>query len=407
MRRTGQFLESIIENIPDMIFVKEARELRFVSFNRAGEALLGLGRAELIGKNDYDIFPAGEADFFTSKDRQVLSDGQLEDIPEEPIQTRGQGERVLHTKKLPILDDAGQPAYLLGISEDITERKRAEEEIRGLNQALAQKVVLLDAANRELEAFSYSVSHDLRAPLRALDGFSQILLEDYADKVGEQGANYLQRVRAASQKMGELIDALLTLARLTRSEMRHEPVDLSALAQTSLADLRASEPQRQAEVVIAGGLRATGDPRLLRAVLDNLLGNAWKFTGKTARPRIEFGSAHMMAPAEAHGTGPLGRGVAGQAAVPEVVFFVRDNGAGFDMAHSDRLFGAFQRLHDQAEFSGSGIGLATVQRIIHRHGGRVWAEGQPGQGATFYFTLPGVADNNGDPKGFGNPSGPL
>jgi light-regulated signal transduction histidine kinase (bacteriophytochrome) len=247
-------------------------------------------------------------------------------------------------------------------------------------------VVLLDAANHELEAFSYSVSHDLRAPLRALDGFSQILLEDYADQVGAQGRDYLQRVRAASQKMGELIDALLTLARLTRSEMRHEPVDLSELAQTAVADLRAEEPRRPAEVVIASGLQAIGDLRLLRAVLDNLLGNAWKFTGKTANPRIEFNSAIQVAPPNA---GPPG---AAPASGPELVFYVRDNGAGFDMAHADRLFGAFQRLHGQGEFSGSGIGLATVQRIIHRHGGRVWAEGKLGEGATFYFSLPNIGD---------------
>jgi PAS domain S-box-containing protein len=379
---TGRFLESIIENIPDMIFVKDAQELRFVRFNRAGEALLGYARDDLIGKNDYDFFPADEADYFTAKDRQVLASGQLEDIPEEPIQTHHQGARMLHTKKLPILSEDGRPQYLLGISEDITERKRAEEEIRTLNQELAQKVVQLDAANRELEAFSYSVSHDLRAPLRALDGFSQILLEDYADKVGADGRDYLQRVRAASQKMGELIDALLTLAGLTRSEMRRETVDLTALAQAVMAALQTREPERQAEVVMASGLTADGDPRLLRAVLENLLGNAWKFTAKTPNPRIEFGVSNL-APGSASSAG-------GQTATAgeELVFFVRDNGAGFDMAHADRLFGAFQRLHGQAEFPGSGIGLATVQRILHRHGGRAWAEGQVGQGATFYFTLP-------------------
>ena len=382
LSRTGQFLESIIENIPDMIFVKDAEELRFVRLNRAGEALLGLARADLLGKSDYDLFPPGEADASTAKDRQVLAGHQLEDIPEEPIQTRNLGERVLHTKKLPILDEAGQPRYLLGISEDITERKQSEEEIRALNQALAQKVVLLDAANRELEAFSYSVSHDLRAPLRALDGFSQILLEDYADQVGEQGADFLRRVRAASQKMGELIDALLTLARVSRLEMRQELVDLSNLAQTSLAELRAAEPQRQVAVVIPSGLRAQGDPRLLRAVLDNLLGNAWKFTSKTDQARIEFGRAAAATDTPTPATGP------------ELIFFVRDNGAGFDMAYADRLFGAFQRLHAQAEFAGSGIGLATVQRIVARHGGRVWAESRPGAGAAFYFTLPASGSNS-------------
>jgi len=250
---------------------------------------------------------------------------------------------------------------------EIADHKRAEEEILKLNNELAQQIVLLNAANHELEAFSYSVSHDLRAPLRALDGFSQILLEDYSEQVGAQGRDYLQRVRAASQKMGELIDALLVLSRVTRSEMRREPVDLSALAQAVLAELRGSDPQRQVAVSVAEGLSASGDPRLLRAALGNLLGNAWKFTSRTAGARIEVGRL---------------------AAVEPPTFFVRDNGAGFDMAYAERLFSAFQRLHGPNEFAGSGIGLATVQRIIQRHGGRAWAEGQVGRGATFYFTLP-------------------
>ena len=259
------------------------------------------------------------------------------------------------------------------LAAENAERQHAEAEIRALNQTLAQKLALLDAANNELEAFSYSVSHDLRAPLRALDGFSQILLEDYASRLDPQGQNYLQRVRAASQKMGELIDALLALARLTRAEMRHETVDLSALARAALADLQAADPQRQVQILLAEGLTAQGDPRLLRVVLDNLLGNAWKFTSKTPQARIELGRLPAaQTPAQSG----------------EQTFFVRDNGAGFDMAHADRLFGAFQRLHQQTDFPGSGIGLATVQRVLHRHGGRAWAEGQLGQGATLYFSLP-------------------
>ncbi|MBI4319890.1 MAG: HAMP domain-containing protein [Chloroflexi bacterium] len=224
----------------------------------------------------------------------------------------------------------------------------------------------LEQINRELEGFSYSVSHDLRAPLRAIDGFSHALLEDYADKLDEQGKGYLDRVRAASQRMAQLIDDLLSLSRLTRSEVRREQVDLSALVGTIAAELRQTEPERQVEFVIAEGLVAMGDTRLLRVALENLLGNAWKFTGKHPSARIEFG-------------------VVEQDGKP--AYFVRDDGAGFDMAYADRLFGAFQRLHTPMEFPGSGIGLATVQRIIHRHGGDVWAEGAVEQGATFYFTL--------------------
>jgi light-regulated signal transduction histidine kinase (bacteriophytochrome) len=239
-----------------------------------------------------------------------------------------------------------------------------------LERRVAERTQSLQATNSELEAFSYSVSHDLRAPLRALDGFSLVLLEDYSDKIDEQGRNYLNRVRAASNKMAELIDALLALARVTRAPLRHEPVDLTALAEEIAAGLRADGPTRHVALTIAPGLAAAGDPRLLRGVLENLLGNAWKFTGKTELARIEVGAAPGEDPAK------------------ETVFFVRDNGAGFDMAHADRLFGAFQRLHGQAEFAGIGIGLASVQRIIARHGGRVWAQSAPGQGATFYFSLP-------------------
>ncbi len=249
-------------------------------------------------------------------------------------------------------------------------KQKTEAEIHRLNAELEQRVgertAELEAANKEMEAFTYSVSHDLRAPLRAIDGFSQALLEDYSDKVDAEGQEYLQRVRAASQRMGKLIDDLLRLSRLARAPMNRQVVDLSAAVTRIVEELRTAEPERAVEVVIPPGLVAEGDPGLLEVVLRNLLGNAWKFTGKTANARIEFGRTEHE----------------GRAA-----FFVRDNGAGFDMAYVDRLFGAFQRLHTENEFPGTGIGLATVQRIIRRHGGRVWAEGAVGQGATFAFVL--------------------
>lgn len=250
---------------------------------------------------------------------------------------------------------------------DITGRKLADDQIRLLNEQLAARAQALELANKELESFSYSVSHDLRAPLRAIDGFSRLVLEDCAERLDPEGRVNLGRVRAASQRMGQLIDDILQLSRLTLSEMRREPVDLSALARTLVEDLQREDPGRQVAVVIEPDLTAYADPNLMRIVLANLLGNAWKFTGKQPAAKIELGrTTHEGWP----------------------TFFVRDNGVGFDMAYAHKLFGAFQRLHTTSEFPGTGIGLATVQRVIHRHNGRVWAESQLGQGATFYFTLP-------------------
>ncbi|HXG14674.1 MAG TPA: PAS domain S-box protein [Calidithermus sp.] len=255
---------------------------------------------------------------------------------------------------------------VISVVRDITERRRAEARIRALNEDLARRYAELEAANRELEAFSYSVSHDLRAPLRAIDGFSQALLEDCEPVLDERGRDHLRRIRAATRRMGELIDDLLALARVTRQEMRRERVDLSAVARSVVAQLRRAEPTRRVEVVIAEGLAAEGDPHLLRLVLENLLGNAWKFTAREPEARIEFGALD-------EGGRPA--------------FFVRDNGVGFDMAYAHKLFGPFQRLHPTSEFPGTGIGLATVQRVVARHGGRVWAVGEEGKGATFFFTL--------------------
>ena len=265
---------------------------------------------------------------------------------------------------------AGDIAFALRNIELEEERQLADEEIRRLNAELERRVsertAELTAVNKELEAFSYSVSHDLRAPLRSIDGFSQALLEDYREKLDEQGKDYLQRVRAAAQRMGQLIDDLLGLSRVTRREMRYETFNLSQIAQSVAAELQRREPKRQVSFVIAEGLMANGDVRLLRVVLENLLGNAWKFTSNNNRASIEFGVIENEG---------------------NLTYFVHDDGAGFDMAYADKLFGAFQRLHSVTEFEGTGIGLATVQRIVHRHGGRIWAEGAVGQGATVYFTL--------------------
>lgn len=245
-------------------------------------------------------------------------------------------------------------------------RLRAEEAGRGLSEANRE----LEVTNRELEAFSYSVSHDLRAPLRSIDGFSQILLEDYVDELDEEGKDYLGRVRAASQHMGRLIDDLLGLSRVTRGTMRRERVSLSALAEEVARELEEANPERRVQFSAQGGLEVWGDPRLLRVALENLIGNAWKFTEKQPEARVEFGHSEKLSYTSR---------------VP--VYYVRDNGAGFDMAYAGKLFEAFQRLHDANDFEGTGIGLATVQRVVRRHGGNIWAEGEVGRGATFYFTM--------------------
>jgi signal transduction histidine kinase len=240
------------------------------------------------------------------------------------------------------------------------------QELEHRNEALRRNAAELLAANTELDAFAYSVSHDLRAPLRSIDGFSQVLLEDFATQLGDAGRDSLQRVRAASQRMATLIDDLLKLARVTRAEMRTERVDLSGMAREIVTDIQRTTPDRQVEFAIAPGLEAQGDSRLLRVVLDNLLRNGWKYTAKRPQPRVEFTAVDENG---------------------DRVFAIKDNGAGFDMRYADKLFGVFQRLHSAAEFEGTGVGLATVRRIINRHGGRIWAEGVVDQGATFYFTL--------------------
>ncbi|MHB2040081.1 MAG: PAS domain S-box protein [Acidiferrobacteraceae bacterium] len=255
--------------------------------------------------------------------------------------------------------------YFTGIIRDISVRRETEAKIVELNEALKARAIELEAVNTELEAFSYSVSHDLRAPLRSIDGFSQALAEDCADELSEAGKSHLGRIRAAAQRMGQLIDHLLKLSRVARAEITPETVDLTRMA-SEIANELTERTGRHVDFRVAEGLFAQGDPQLLRIALENLLSNAWKFTAGRADPEVEMGR---------------------EEGADGIRFFVRDNGAGFDMTYAGKLFGAFQRLHDAREFPGTGIGLATVQRILRKHGGRIWAEATPGQGATFYFSL--------------------
>ena len=369
IRKANAFLDALVENIPSMIFVKEAQNLRFVRINKAEEDFLGIPREKLIGRTDYDFFPADESDFFTAKDREVLRDMGVLHVFEEQLTTNGR-TRHLRTRKIGLRDDAGRPEYLLGISEDVSEQKVAEQAIRELNVDLQMRANQLEAANKELESFSYSVSHDLRAPLRAIDGFTRIFEEDYGTAVDDEGRRLLKVIRDNSRRMGVLIDDLLAFSRLGRQSLSSEPIDMDAMVHAALAEIRSAGAHASAEVLVQAlpGVRA--DPSLLRQVWINLLSNALKYSSTRAAPRIEIGFLPASG-SEDYST-----------------YFVKDNGVGFDMRYYDKLFGVFQRLHGIDEFTGTGVGLAIVHRLITRHGGRVWAEAELDKGATFFFSLP-------------------
>jgi PAS domain S-box-containing protein len=365
LKDTNYFLDTILENIPNMVFVKEARELRFVRFNKAGEQLLGYSRDQLIGYNDYDLFPKEQADFFTSKDREAIQQKAVTDIPEEEIQT-ADGKKWLHTKKIPIIGDDGKAIYLLGISEDITARKMNDEKIHQLNTELQDNINLLQNANGELEAFTYSVSHDLRAPLRAIHGYTRILETDYMTQLDEDARKMMHSVMKNAKKMGDLIDDLLALSRYGKKELIKRPTDMTALVNQCLGEIKLTTDTSKTTVTINDLGSITVDSSLMFQVFINLLSNAIKYSSLKEKPVIQVGCEKKK---------------------DEVVYFVRDNGTGFDMRYYDKLFGVFQRLHSMEEFEGTGVGLALVKRIVTRHGGKVWAEGRVDEGATFYVAL--------------------
>lgn len=366
--RVLRWQAALLDVAHDAILVRDLED-RVLFWNRGAEARYGWSRAEALGRETHSLLATRFPVPLEEIRRELLHAGRWEG--EIGHTTRTGAEIIVHSRWVLQREGDEWGPVVLEINSDVTGRKRAEEALRTLNAELEERVrertLALEVSNRELEAFAYSVSHDLRAPLRALDGFSQAVLEDYGERLDETGRDFLQRIRGASQQMGQLIDDLLGLSRHSRGEMRREPVELGALAREVAETLRAGEPGHRVELVVEEGLVAEGDPRLLRVVLQNLLANAWKFTRGRAGARVEVGR-----------TGWEG----------EPAFYVRDNGAGFDMAYAHKLFRPFQRLHSTREFEGSGIGLATVQRIVHRHGGRVGAQAAPDRGATVFFTLP-------------------
>jgi PAS domain S-box-containing protein len=332
----------------------------------------GPSRGDVIGKTPFDLMPADEAARVGAVFAEIAAKkAPIVDLENWNIDAAG-GLLCLLTNGVPILDDAGELMGYRGVDKEITRRKRAEEEIRRLNARLEERVhqrtAQLEASNRELEAFVYSASHDLRAPLRAIDGFSQMIADDAAARLDAQDKEHLQRVRAAAQRMALLIDHLLALSRTGRKDLLVEQVDLSAIAASVCEELRGAHPDRVLKTDVQPGLVVRADAVLLRVILTNLLDNAWKFTSGHATAHIEVGALE------------LGR---------EHAFYVKDDGAGLDVKTAPQLFGAFQRYHAAEQFDGDGIGLATVQRLVARHGGRVWAEAEVEKGATFYFTLPG------------------
>ncbi len=338
-----------------------------VYWNRAAEALYGYSREEAMGRRSHDLLQTKQPLPVNEFEARVAQSGSWEG---ELTHTTKDGRIIIVESHHKVVREDGR-LLVLESNRDVTDSRRAERQLSEMYATLEKRVqertTQLHEANRELEAFAYSISHDLRAPLRSIDGFGQILLREYAGKViDDTGVRYIRKMSAAAERMANLIQDLLDLSRISRAELIRQPVDMSRLAHLVTDELRNQSPDRKVLVEIEDRLMVQADPRLLRVALDNLLGNAWKFTGNQANPHIEVGSLE----------GP-----------GKTVYFVRDNGAGFSMEHAGNLFGPFQRLHRESEFEGTGIGLAIVQRVIHRHGGTISAEAEVGRGATFFFTL--------------------
>jgi PAS domain S-box-containing protein len=354
-----------MDNMPDHIYFKDTQS-RFIRNSRSQAKLLGLNDpSEAVGKTDFDFFPHA-ANAYVEEQEVMRSGKPLIDFEERVVWPDGK-ESWVSTTKVPLRNLEGQIIGIFGISRDITERKRVEQAIRQLNDDLENQATQLQPANKELESFSYSVSHDLRAPLRAIDGYTRILVEDYEAHLDEVGKRICGVISGEARRMGQLIDDLLAFSRLSRKEIHLSRIDMKALAVSVFDELLEEEQQERIDFQIGKLPAARGDLSLLRQVWVNLLSNAIKFTSKKTRAVIEVGAKQST---------------------NENIYYVRDTGAGFEMEYANKLFGVFERLHSDKEFDGLGVGLAIVQQVIRRHGGRVWAEGEVEKGATFYFALP-------------------
>jgi len=360
-------LQAVIDNTPAAVYVKDLQG-RFLMVNDYCARLIDRPLSQIIGHSVFEMYGSDYARRYEENDNQAIRQNRA--VEQEESAPLPDGVHTYLSVKFPLCGKDGKPYALCGISTDITERKQAQrqlEEYRDqLEVAVASRTAELEIANKELQAFSYSVSHDLRAPLRAIDGFSSMLAEDYADRLDQAGQDYLLRVRRAAGRMSQLIDDMLNLSRVSSASVKTQPTDLSALATAILQELQDLNPQRRCRIGIQPDLVVEADPQLMQIALRNLLENAWKYSGKKDQTIIEFGATVVD-----------GR----------YSYFVRDHGAGFDMAYADKLFNPFQRLHAKEEFEGTGVGLATVSRVIRRHGGQIWANATPGEGATFYFCL--------------------
>ncbi len=365
----NRFLDSVVENIPIAIFIKNADDLRYARVNRTTEKLTGYPREEMLRKSDFDLFPGDYAQLTADDDNRVLERGEISDIPNQELTSPTLGRRLLHVRKVPIADGYGQPTHLLCIAEDVTAQAEMEQAIRRLNRELEQRALHLEASNRGLESFASTASHDLRSPLALIGAYAGMLEKHYAGVLDARGIGFVQTIRANIRRMSVLIDDLLNFSRWTRKSIELVPVDMAALAREVAHEQIGLLPEGRTapQISIAALPPVQADAALVRQVWVNLLSNAVKYSSKSAEPQVHVEGA-----------------VEGDA----VRYSIRDNGVGFDMADAERLFEAFERLHRSDEFEGTGLGLVIVQQIVQRHGGRVWAEARPGEGAVFHFTLP-------------------